>query len=330
MSRLRFLLRYRLVIGLGSLALVLTITYQFLSDPIFSDENILVVSDEYNWPKDYIFMMLPDGSRQRRLERGFDPACSPDGHRIAFAAPDDSLLPNSKRYDQIFIMDVNRSNVKQLTSDSSPKFTPAWSPDGQFLAFGSYSESVPRTPIWHIDIIDLRDMTITRPIDQNWSVSYPAWSPDGKQIVVSAFNHRTEASGLYLTDTKGNYMTRLTYDFDRQPDWSPDGKYIAYLYRPAGVEMSSTIRVIGSDGSNPIDIVPAKYQPRSLKWSPDGKRIVFVGHTESGDGVFVINSDGSGLTPITQLGKKVLGAEGGVIPLLRNVFYEKVTWCKVK
>lgn len=58
---------------------------------------ILITSNHYKWPMYHIYSMLPGGSRMRRITRGFDPACSPDGSQVAFAAPtsDDTEFPSN-------------------------------------------------------------------------------------------------------------------------------------------------------------------------------------------------------------------------------------------
>jgi len=76
-----------------------------------------------------IVRIFPDGS-ERVLSRGLNPAVSPDGGRVAF-----SMAAGRSRH--LFVMDVDGSNLIQLTDARSIDVQPAWSPDGKWIVFAS-------------------------------------------------------------------------------------------------------------------------------------------------------------------------------------------------
>jgi TolB protein len=143
-----------------------------------------------------IFVMNADGLGQANVtdfpERGVygtDPTWSPDGRFIAFTR-------HSKDRSDIFIVDVDGDNLRQLTHSAGQDSYPAWSPNGQWIAFVT---SIDRTGQIHLlspdgtNTIALTDLA-------GVSHSAPAWSPDGKFIVCqsSGFPENPSPSTSYI------------------------------------------------------------------------------------------------------------------------------------
>ena len=118
-------------------------------------------------------------------------------------------------------------------------------------------------------------------------------------------------SELYVMNADGTNETRLTNTPEQyakilatSPDWSPDGKRIAYL-KGIDVDTGRTDRdiyVINADGSNQSSL--ATVEQSTIAWSPDGTKIAFDAWTRSGDtygspGIYLINPDGTGQEYLT-------------------------------
>lgn len=132
------------------------------------------------------------------------------------------------------------------------------------------------------------------------------WSPDGSRLV--RFFVPSGAGGtplLRFFDPSGNLLSEIPCSFlpvsrsrtrGLKFSWNPAGTRIALLASPrtySPTEATGTIFIVNVDGSGFLEIA----QPaRSLEWSPDGSQIALSGGSPTE--AFIVNSDGSGLTPI--------------------------------
>jgi len=115
--------------------------------------------------------------------------------------------------------------------------------------------------------------------------------PMGKIAFVSL---RDDNAEIYVTTSVGGEVN-LTNDPDEDvdPAWSPDGKKIAWASKREG---TYNIYLADADGGGITQLTTSDGADLSPRWSPDGKRIAF---SRQGT-IMVMNSDGSGLTQVTQ------------------------------
>src|SRR5687767_13657990 len=160
---------------------------------------------------------------------------SPDGKYLAFAAKRGAR-------DDIVIVDVDRNKqVKRIELKLSGVTTPAWSPDGQQLVFTGYDGGLSDLFVVGRDGDNLRRLT-----QDKYADLHPVWSPNGKTI---AFATDRGSVTDFTTLAIGNMRIAL-YDLDMgsiqvldqmdrgknvSPQWSPDGKSIAFVSDRTGV-----------------------------------------------------------------------------------------------
>jgi dipeptidyl aminopeptidase/acylaminoacyl peptidase len=136
----------------------------------------------------------------------------------------------------------------------------------------------------------------------------PSWSWDGTRILYDLQADSGQgASDVFVMNEDGSGATNLTPDTpdwnDGKPAWSPDGTRVAFGSDRTGAGDLYTMAVDGSDLVRLTDGV----MDTNPRWSPDGQRIVFTRFLDPAEGgtdfeLFVINTDGTGLTQLTDNG----------------------------
>ncbi len=177
------------------------------------------------------------------------PVWSPDEQRIAFQS-------NRNGSYNIWIMDADGQNQREVLSGNSDDRHPAWSPDGKKLAFDSDASG--RREIWIVDSDGQNPQQIT---SLEALSNFPSWSPDGARIAF--YVYKNGIMDLWTVEVDGSSPQPLTSELANerrnqctfachQAAWSSDGQVIAY----EGGDHNS-IWLIDADGSNPREVVGA-------------------------------------------------------------------------
>ncbi len=153
------------------------------------------------------------------------PSYSPDGTKILFS----KILTSESdgiTYWQILLSDVDGTDVTRLSPDNVNDFQPAWSPDGDRIAFSS-----DRDGDNEIYVMNAAGSGVVRLTDDTDDDSCPVWSPDGSRIAfISTGNYWSYKSyEVYVMNSDGSNVVRLTNNSIKEVNlsWSPDGTTLA-------------------------------------------------------------------------------------------------------
>jgi hypothetical protein len=189
--------------------------------------------------------------------------------QIAFAS-DLTGLP------QIYLMNSDGTSPHQITDMPEGACQPAWSPDGERLAFiapcGGNQEIYPGAGIFIInaDGTDLFPMPSVPGGDFD-----PAWSPDGIRIAFTSLRDFNRAQ-IYEFNLQDNSTHSISENFvrDSQPAWSPDGKEIAFITTRRGPYQ---IWIMDRKGEDAFLLSRSgSLKDSHPEWSPDGQVIMFT------------------------------------------------------
>jgi Tol biopolymer transport system component len=282
-----------------------------------------------------LYVVNVDGSGMRRLARFASaftlPTWSPDGRMIAFdrrVGPIGAPPPGNGAcrvcHGEIFAVNADGSGLRNLTGNAGGG-VPAWSPDGEQIAFSRDNGFTPNLYVMNADGSGRRRVT-QEPIHV-WGAS---WSPDGQRLTfASGVPGNPGEFDIYVVNVAGSGQQKLTQapNLEYAPAWSPDGRTIAYL-RTRGTsnrklgDLAAEIYLMNADGSGQRRLVPVSISDSSFSWSPDGRTIAFVSKRDGNDEVYVVNVDGSGLRNLTRSstrdGHPVWSSDGRTIGFVSN------------
>ena len=125
----------------------------------------------------------------------------------------------------------------------------------------------------------------------------PAYSQTGKKIVFCS--NRSGSFQIWSTTATGHNLQQLTdLSFASFPDYSPDGRRIAFDAQIAG-QPNDEIFVMDADGSHVTQLTSRTGNNDWPAWSPDGRRLAFISDRTGITEVFTMRTDGSAQTQLT-------------------------------
>jgi len=197
--------------------------------------------------------------------------------RIAYVTM--QLSEGGDRVYQLMIADSDGHNAQQILNTTNlPVLSPAWSPNGQWLAYVSFSDGRSGANVWRQDISTGTRQPVAR---FDGSASAPAWSPDGKSLALAvAARGNTD---IYVLGVASGERRRLTKHqaIDTEPAWSPDGRYLVFTSDRSG---RPQIYRVSRNGGKAERLTREGKENAGASYDPTGKRLVMVTNRGQGAG----------------------------------------------
>ncbi len=216
----------------------------------------------------------------------------------------------------------NGDGETNITNTAQDEYSPAVSPDGQWVAFlavegadvvleamwvdgterqrltpGPGRRSMPRwdtdsSRIAYVQEMDGVSNIYVVGIDGSEpmrlssipSVEVGNWSHDGQSVVFAA--RVGEERGIYVRNPDGVNEFRLTDAADTSPIWSPDSEMIAFLSRRGG---GVDLFVMNADGSEQRQLTDNDASEYQISWSPSGRQVLFVSEVDGNPEVYAVD-----------------------------------------
>ncbi len=188
------------------------------------------------------------------------PHWSPDGARITYDSGD---CTGDQR--EVYVMDADGGNPRNLTNNETDDMLAAWSPDSTQLVFSSDRDGNYEIYVMDADG-DEQGARHVRRLTENTAADHaPTWSPDGTQIAF--YSERDGNAEVYVMDADGGNPRNLTNNptEDWFPRWSPDGSQITFSSRRDG---NLDIYVMNADGSDVRRLTDSPREDFNSVWQP--------------------------------------------------------------
>jgi len=244
--------------------------------------------------------------------------------------------------DEIWAMDWDGGNQKQLTKLNSMSIMPAVSPDGSRIAFTSYAKGTPR--IMMADTMTGRSLPF---YNQEASLNAtPGFTPDGKQIYYAStasgipqiyvasldgqgfrrISHRDAIEvepkvnpknpslllfvagpghqQIYQMNSDGVGVERVTNGQGEasNPAWNPDGQHFAFSWTSGIAKGDFNIFIMDIGSRQYVQLTHSEGRNENPSWAPDGRHLVFASTRTGKSQIYTMLADGTQVKPLTAQG----------------------------
>jgi TolB protein len=193
--------------------------------------------------------------------------------RIAYVAVEGS--PPAQHF-QLVVADADGADAHVVLDSRQPVMSPAWSPDGNWLAYVSFENK--RSTIYVQQVKTGARQLVSARAGINGA---PSWSPDGRKLAIALSGSEGNPE-IYTLDLSNQQLTRLTDDpsINTEPVWAPDGRSIYFTSDRGG---GPQIYQIGLDaGDRPRRITFDGTYNAGPRISPDATQLATVSLEQGG------------------------------------------------
>lgn len=183
---------------------------------------------------------------------------------------------------EVFVIDSDGENLRQVTNYGDMLESPTWSPDGQRIAFSSYKTGVPR--IYETDLYGGNERMLPAVRGEGDYVT-PVYHPDGNVLAFSVLGSNAQ-SGVFTYDMERDcclsYLSGGPW-YDLSPTYSPDGRWLAFNTLRFG-DAVPQVMMMPAQGGSAETLSPYEYGSGGFyaapDWAPTGDLVAFHGRID--------------------------------------------------
>jgi Tol biopolymer transport system component len=234
-----------------------------------------------------------DASRAKQISSGRG-----DGSAGLAWMPGGKIVYTSRAggFGDIWSMEQDGKNPKQLTAHAGSNFFPWATPDGRYIVFTSTRVRSTRS-IWRMD----PDGGNLKQLTEGPGDIFPQSSPDARWVVFQST--RSGSLRAWKVSIDGGEPVPLTDKWTANPTVSPDGSLIACFYREGQSNPTVKVAVIPFAGGDPVKVLDISYSvsgPAGLRWTPDGRALTYIDTTGGVSNIWSLPLDGGKPVQLTE------------------------------
>jgi TolB protein len=214
---------------------------------------------------------------------------------ITFCAQDNIVyLSNQSGNFDLFIIDENGNNKKQLTTNKGWDWSPKWNQHLKAIIYNS-NDTLNKFSIKSIDKNGVAKKLDTKGMEEF------ILSPDGRKALYTLKDNNNNYIGVFDLKKEINQLLIIDSSYNGRPDWSPDGKSFSFISNRDG---NNEIYVYNFKNASSKRLTNSEKSEKYTSWMPDSKTIVYTYHysderdNEHND-IFSINIKRKKVTQIT-------------------------------
>jgi TolB protein len=203
---------------------------------------------------------------------------------------------------RLWRVDADGADLLPVTSAAARTFSPAWSPDGQRVA---YTEFHPQGGRLYLQQIEGGARRVVGTTERGLNYT-PTFAPDGRTMLFSRSDEGGTDIFAYDLD-RDCCLQRLTsgrFADNLSPTFSPDGRRVAFVSTRAGAPQ---IYVMSADGTGQELFAPFDYgvtgSSNAPEWSPDGRSVAFHREVGGSPQIFILDVAGRSVRQLTSAGR---------------------------
>ncbi len=203
-----------------------------------------------------------------------------------------TFISDRSGHKEIYAVDYDGYNIRQLTREKSIVLLPRWSPDNEKIIYTSYKLRRPG-----LYVLDTKTGNSKRLFPSTYTNMGGRWSPDGASVVLTMT--RSGNSDIYIYNEKKNELKKLTrsWAIETSASWLPNGREILFTSDRSG---KPQIYIIDAEGTNLRRLTyEGRYNDSGVCY---GDRIAYVSLEENKFNIYTMRFDGSGRKRLTYNG----------------------------
>lgn len=190
----------------------------------------------------------------------------------------------------LYVSDATGRNVERVPIQGGLRrvMYPSWLPDGKSVVVVDFG-AAGGGRLYRLDLASGASEALTNPAEL--LAGMPSVSPDGQTIAFAGQLNRGQVydqmqNRIWVMPSRGGQPQEISAGLGRQPDWSPDGRWLAFASARSDRDGRQAVFIVDRTGADLIQLTTHAVDAQHPVWSPDGSWLLFSAESPERKGVY--------------------------------------------